>query len=443
MSVAVRFAPSPTGYLHIGNIRSALMNWLFARKRGGHFLLRLDDTDDLRSTAAYAAAIKEDLGWLGLTHDSLVRQSDRLDRYRLALERLKESGRAYPCFDTAEELEMKRKLALGRGRPPIYDRAALRLSQAEIAALIASGRKPHWRFKLAATRLSFEDLIRGTTELDMASISDPVLVREDGRFLYLLASVVDDIELKISHVIRGEDHVTNAGVQIEMFEALGAEPPAFAHFALFTGAGGEGLSKRHGALAIRDLRDAGIEALAILSLLATLGTGHAVEPRPSLDALVADFDLGRLSRAPTRFDPEQLKLVNAKLLHQMPFEAVKDRLERLGVEGGAAFWGAVRGNVETLKDAAGLWRIVTGPVERPALDADFLREAAKHLPAEPWNDETWGAWTKAVAASTGLKGKELFLPLRLALTGMDHGPEMKKLLPMIGRSQVMSRLLLS
>jgi glutamyl-tRNA synthetase len=440
MTLNVRFAPSPTGNLHVGNIRSAILNWLFARKGQGQFTLRLDDTDDVRSTEEFAQSIQNDLQWLGLTYDHLERQSARLDRYQAALDTLAAKGLAYPCFETGDELELKRKLALSRGRPPVYDRAALKLSDAERAALIAQGKKPHWRFKLSGKPVTWTDMIRGPVSIETSSLSDPVMVREDGRFLYLLASVVDDIDMGMTHIIRGEDHVTNSGVQIEMFEALGAKSPNLGHFALLTGAGGEGLSKRHGAMAIRDLRKDGIEPMTILSLIAKLGTSDAITPFNDLNALVADFDIGKLSRAPARFDPEALTALNAKLLHQLPYDHVADRLAELGVGGGAEFWDAVRGNLARLEDAKIWWTIVDQPLSPPDNDQAFLSAATRHLPDGPVNLETWGEWTKAVSAALGVKGKALFMPLRLALTGQEHGPEMKKLLPFIGREKILSRL---
>lgn len=440
MGVAVRFAPSPTGHLHVGNIRSAILNWLYARKAGGSFLLRMDDTDDTRSSRAFETAQIEDLAWLGLTHDRFARQSERLDRYRAAMETLREAGRVYPCYETAEELELKRKLLLGRGKPPVYDRAALRLTEADRARLEAEGRTPHWRFKLAPGQGAWDDMIRGPVRIEMDSLSDPVVVRGDGRFLYLLASVVDDIDFGITHVIRGEDHVTNSAVQIQMFEALGAASPALGHFALLTGASGEGLSKRHGAASIRDLRAEGVEAMAIVSMIAKLGTSDAIEARTDLAQVIADFDIGHLGRAPARFDPEALASLNAKVLHHLSHDQVASRLAALGVGGGDTFWEAVRGNLERLSDATIWWRVVDGVITPMVEDGAFLERAAGLLPRGAWDETTWGQWTAAVTQATGAKGRALFLPLRRALTGLDHGPEMKKLLPLIGPEKVSSRL---
>ncbi|MGE5767303.1 MAG: glutamate--tRNA ligase [Bacteroidota bacterium] len=437
----VRFAPSPTGLLHVGNARQALVNWLFARAEGGRFLLRIDDTDSERSTPAFAAAIEEDLRWLGLDWDEKAVQSERLDRYAAAAERLKASGRLYPCYETPEELGLKRKVALAAGRPPIYDRAALALSEAERARLEAGGRRPHWRFKLLAGEIAWDDLVRGPVAFQGENLSDPVLLREDGRPLYTFTSVVDDIELDISHVIRGEDHVANTAVQVQLFEALGGAEgggvPAFGHLPLIAGAGGEALSKRLGSLSLASLREDGIEAMAVNGTLARLGTADPVEPLPDLAALVAGFDLSRFGRGTPKFDPAELEAFNARVLHVLPFAAVAERLPD-GFD--AALWEAVRPNLTRLAEAEAWLAICRGPVVPVIEDAAFAGRAAELLPPEPWDAETWGTWTAAVKQETGRKGKELFRPLRLALTGLDHGPELKALLPLIGRERAEARL---
>jgi glutamyl-tRNA synthetase len=440
MTTVVRFAPSPTGKLHVGNIRAALTNYLFARKSGGKFLLRLDDTDTERSTEENAQGIYRDLAWLGLKHDLFAKQSERAPQHNAAADNLRAMGRLYPCYETADELDRRRKRQLAQHKPPIYDRAALKLTDEQKAAFEAQGRKPHWRFKLSGASVEFNDIIRGPVHIETASLSDPVLIREDGRFLYTLPSVVDDIDFKITHIIRGEDHVTNTGVQIEIFEALGAPVPAFAHFSMLVGAGGEALSKRLGSLAIEGLREDGVEPQAINSLLAKLGTSDPVVPRATLDELVADFDLTKFSRAPAHFDPADLKTLNHKLLHGMSYDAVAGDLQRLGVGGGAAFWEAVRDNIELLKDARGWWQVVEGPLEPVIEDAAVAEAARALLPNGPFTDATWGDWTAAVSAKTGAKGKALFRPLRLALTGQPHGPEMRKLLPLIGPERAAKRL---
>jgi len=449
--VTVRFAPSPTGRIHIGNARTALINWLFARKTGGRFLLRFDDTDAERSREEYAEAITRDLAWLGIVPDLVERQSARAERHRAAADRLRASGRLYACYETPDELERRRKRQLARGLPPVYDRAGLGLGEEERRALEAEGRRPHWRFRLSNTApdggighrdVTWDDLVLGRRSIDLGSLSDPVLVREDGTYLYTLPSVVDDIELGITHVIRGDDHVANTAVQIDLFEALGGPVPVFGHHNRLTTASGEGLSKRLGSLSVGALCEAGYEPMAVASLAVLIGTSDAVEPAPDLDALAETFDLSHVSHSSARFDPDDIGLLNARLLHAMPYEAAAERLAGLGIGGGAEFWETVRANITRFAEAADWWRVVTGPIE-PVVEADdrgFLETARELLPPEPWDAETWGAWTGAVKAATGRKGKALFLPLRQALTGRDHGPDMAALLPLIGRTAALERL---
>ncbi|HEV2651357.1 MAG TPA: glutamate--tRNA ligase [Rhizomicrobium sp.] len=431
----VRIAPSPTGYLQVGNGRAAVLNALFAKKSGGKFMLRIDDTDDTRSTREYEDAIIEDYAWLGLNHDIFARQSDRFALYEAAAEKLKASGRLYPAYETPEELERRRKRQMAMHKPPVYDRAALALTAEDRAKLEADGRKPHWRFKLSHRKVAWNDLIRGHTEIDTATLSDPVLIREDGRFLYTLPSVVDDIEFGITHIIRGEDHVTNTAPQVEIFEALGASAPAFAHFPLFVLAGGEVLSKRLGSLSIRAQREEGIEPMALASYLAKIGTSDAIESRLTIEALAADFDFTKIARAPAQFDVAELAALNGKLLHTLPYEAVADR-----ITGGPAFWDAVKPNLTKLADTATWAAVVNGPVTPVIEDVTLAAHAAAILPPEPWDETTWGSWTKAVGTATGAKGRALFHPLREALTGRGDGPELKKLLPLIGRERVLARL---
>jgi glutamyl-tRNA synthetase len=440
MSVTVRFAPSPTGRIHAGNIRTALLNWMFARQRGGRLLFRLDDTDVMRSTEAFADGIREDLTWLGLGWDQEVKQSDRTQLYAAAIDKLKGCGRLYPAYERQEELELKRKRQLARGRPPVYDRAALKLTHAERAKIEAEGGKPHWRFKLETRDVVWNDLVRGEQHVDAASLSDPVLVRADGSYLYTLPSVVDDIDLGITHVIRGEDHVANTAPQIQLFEALGATHPAFGHHNLLVGAEGQALSKRDRSLSIEGMREEGLEPLAVASYSATIGTSDPVAPHASLDELVAHFAFGKLSRAPARFDIEELRALNAKLLHGLPYEAVAARLAAMGIGGGEAFWLAVRSNLAVLSDAKMWWQVVDGPLQPVIADAALCAQAAALLPPEPFDGATWERWSAEVKQATGAKGKALFQPLRLALTGRDHGPELKLLLPLIGRARALARL---
>jgi glutamyl-tRNA synthetase len=436
----VRIAPSPTGLLHVGNIRTALINYLFTRKAGGQFMLRIDDTDTDRSKPEYETAILEDLAWLGLRHDIFARQSERTARYEAAAAALRAANILYPCYETADELDRRRKRQLAAHKPPVYDRAAINLSPDDRAKLEAEGRRPHWRFRLSRTNIHWRDAVRGEVNIDTATLSDPVLIREDGRFLYTLPSVVDDIDFKISHVIRGEDHVVNTAVQIEITYALGGEPPSYAHTTLLMGAGGEALSKRIGSLSMRDLRAEGIEPMAVLSLLSKLGTSDPVAPKRDMGELIAAFDLTHMGRAPAQFDLNDLKTLNHKLYHITPYKDVAVRLSQLGICVGEEFWLAVRDNLQTLSDAKDWYQVVEGPVTPEMTDPAILLAAREMLPSGHYDDATWSAWTGAITAKTGAKGKALFQPLRLALTARTHGPEMKKLLPLIGRDRALKRL---
>lgn len=440
----VRFAPSPTGRIHIGNARTAFMNFLFAKRHHGQFILRFDDTDVERSREEYAEAIEIDLAWLGIRPDLTVRQSQRHRFYDAAAQKLREEARLYPCYETAEELERRRRRQQARGRPPIYDRAALALTAADREKLESEGRRPHWRFKLDHQIVRWDDLVRGESHIDCASLSDPVLVREDGSYLYTLPSVVDDIEFKISAIIRGEDHVTNTAVQIQLFEALAGPgtAPQFGHHNLLTSASGEGLSKRSGALSIAALRESGIEPLALAALAVLTGTSDSVHPIQSLDELAADFELTHVSRNQARFDPVELAGLSARTLHQMPYVAARDRLAAQDIAGhkAEAFWLAVRGNLSKFLDVVDWWRIVEGEIEPIIEDEDYASTARRLLPPEPWDAHTWGEWTAALKAASGRKGRALFHPLRLALTGREEGPELAALLPLIGRAKAEARL---
>jgi len=442
MSPVVRFAPSPTGRIHIGNARTALLNYLFAKSQGGTFVLRFDDTDLERSREEYAVSIEEDLRWLGALPDVIVKQSQRFDLYDRATQLLKDKGLLYPAYESADELDRKRKRQQARGLPPVYDRSALSLTAEDIAKLEAEGRRPHWRFKLTHEVLNWNDGIRGPSHIDTASLSDPVLIREDGTYLYTLPSVVDDIDLKITHVIRGEDHVTNTAVQVQLFQALGAVAPIFAHHNLLMSASGEGLSKRTGALSIAGLRESGVEALAVASLAVLTGSSDAVTAVPSLDALMARVDLTHISRNPAKFDPAELETLTARTLHELSFESVEARLAARSVSGAQApaFWAAVRGNLTRFEDVDIWWAVVAGDISPIVEDAAFLAQAAALLPEGDFDSTTWSAWTKAVKEQTGAKGRGLFHPLRLALTGKEQGPELAALLPLIGRVKAVARL---
>jgi glutamyl-tRNA synthetase len=439
MTVVTRFAPSPTGRLHVGNIRTALLNWLYAHANGGRFVLRIDDTDAARSEERFVDAIRADLAWLGLIPDGEVRQSQRFDRYEARFQALVDDGRIYPAYETAQELELKRKIQLGRGLPPVYDRAALALSDAERARLEADGVRPHWRFKLDRdAAIGWNDLIRGPQSFDPATMSDPVVRRADGSWLYMLPSAIDDVELGITHVVRGEDHVSNTALQLQMFAAMQAAPPSFAHAALLTGSEGK-LSKRLGSLGVDHFREAGIEPQAVLALLARIGTSQPVEPFVDPASLAAAFDFAHFGRAPARFDEAELAQLNARIVHQLSYDAVAGRLPE-GMS--PAAWDAVRPNLNTVADAAEWWRIVEGPiaVAPAAEDREFLVAAATIAATLDWAADPWHALTAALKARTGRSGRALFLPLRRALTGLNHGPDMAALLPLIARDEAVRRL---
>lgn len=440
MTVVTRFAPSPTGHLHVGNLRTAIHNWLFAKANGGEFWLRIDDTDPARSEERFVEGIRADLGWLGLVPDGEVRQSARFALYEDAFDRLVAAGRIYPCYESAEELDIRRKILLSRGLPPVYERTALALTPEERSAKEAAGIAPHWRFRLDHDApIGWTDLVRGEQHFDPRLLSDPVIRRADGSWLYMLPSSVDDIAMGVTHVVRGEDHVSNTAVQVQMFEAMGAPVPRFAHAALLTGAEGK-LSKRLGSLGTDHFREIGIEPATLLSKLARLGTADPVEPYVDAAPLIAGFDFYRFGRAPARFDEAELLQLNARIVHALPFEAVAARLPA-GMD--AAAWAAIRPNLSTVADAADWWSIVTGPVAPPALDDSdraYCREAAGVAASLDWGTDPWHALTGALKGTTGRGGKALFLPLRLALTGRPQGPDMAALLPLIGREQAVARL---
>jgi glutamyl-tRNA synthetase len=436
----LRFAPSPTGYLHVGNLRTAVANALFAARHGGHLMLRMDDTDSARSRPEYEAAIQEDLRWLGIAWDQYARQSERMDRYQAAAERLKTSGHLYACFESEEELAAKRAMRLKRRLPPVYDRAMLALTPEQRAAAEANGKRPYWRFKLSGETVTWTDLVFGERRVKLPSVSDPVLIRADGTPLYTFTSVVDDLEFGVTHIIRGEDHVTNTGIQIDLMAALGGKPGdiAFAHLPLLTDAEGGKLSKRFDSLSVRSLRKDGLEPDAIIAYLARLGSADDMAPLTRAE-VVESFDLGRMSHSAAIFDPRQLLAINRHLLQRLSFAEVAERLPPGATE---AFWLAVRGNLDLLSEARDWWRIVSDDIVPPAQpeEAAFLAAAAEHLPGEPWDATTATAWTKALGAVTARRGKALFHPLRLALTGEESGPELRDLLPLIGRDRTERRL---
>jgi glutamyl-tRNA synthetase len=442
MTVKVRFAPSPTGMMHVGNARTALITWLFARKHGGHYLLRIDDTDLERSKVEFEEAIEEGLNWLGLNWDHKDNQKNRMAFYEKKIEALKASGRIYACYETPEELALKRKTQLSRGKPPIYDRGSLGLSDSEKQKFEDEGRKPHWRFLLEAKPIEWNDLIRGPVKFNGADLSDPVVLREDGSPLYHLCSVIDDVDFEITHIVRGEDHVSNTATHVQMFEALGAQPPEFAHLPLISDSEGGKLSKRLGSISLRDLRDdVGLEPMAVISLMTRLGTSDPIEPFSDIKPLIEGFDFAKFSRGTPKFDSDELLRLNAKILHEKSFADVKDQLSAMGLNAiDEAFWLAVRPNIEVLKDVKEWWDVAKGPIQPVIDDPAFIAEAATLLPPAPWDHSTWNVWTNAVKDQTGRKGKQLFMPLRQALTGMEHGPELASLLVLIGPEKAKERL---
>ena len=451
MTLTVRFAPSPTGNIHIGNSRTALVNWIYAKKNDGHFILRYDDTDLARSKQEFADQILKDLNWMGIEPDRIERQSERFSSYDEAAEDLRSRGLLYACYETPDELDRKRKRQLARGLPPIYDRTGLNLSEEEKNNFEAEGRKPHWRFlipnfdgspeNMIRTNITWNDVVRGEQTIDLASMSDPVLIRGDGTYLYTLPSVVDDIEMGVTHIIRGDDHVTNTAAQITIFKALGAAAPEFGHHNLLTTASGEGLSKRKGSLSIASLNEDGYEPMAVASLAVLIGTSLAVEPVPTMDELAQKFDPSIITKSAAKFDVAELDSLNRKLVHTKPYSSAREKLEAAGVDGGEEFWNVVRENIERLPDAAIWWQMVEHAT--PIIgkdDAEFLEQAKSLLPDEPWDGDTWSKWTSAIKQRTGRKGKNLFMPLRKALTGMEHGPELAAILLLVGRQRVLERL---
>jgi glutamyl-tRNA synthetase len=440
MSVITRFAPSPTGMLHVGNMRTAIVNWLFTKKMNGKFMLRMDDTDLERSKDEFKEGIIEDLKWVGLNWDIYATQSSRVDRYNKVKEQLIKEGRLYECYETPEELDTKRKIQASSGRPPIYDRAALKLTDEQKQKYRDQGRKPHYRFLLNEDMIVWSDMVKGEMKFDPAHLSDPILVREDGTMTYMISSTIDDIDFEITHIIRGEDHVSNTAIQVQLFKALGCNPPECGHLALIQSKEGK-ISKREGGFDIRSLKEDGIESLTLISFLSALGTSRPIVPYTNVEEVINDFDLKSFSLSPTNYSFEELERLNQKIVSHYNFAEVKNRLIELGCKGiDEKFWLAVRANINTVAEALTWWQICKSPIGLVKQDAEFLHQAAQVLPEGDIDENTWGSWTKKVAESTGRKGKELFAPLRLALTGMDHGPELKQMLPLIGREEVIKRL---
>lgn len=447
MTVTLRFAPSPTGNLHVGNIRVAILNWFFVKQKQGKLILRLDDTDKERSKIEYVESIKRDLQWLGLQWDQTFSQSERFERYDYIIEKLKKEGHLYPCYETPQELDLKRKLQLSQGKPPIYDREALNLTEAQKEKYAAENRKPHWRFKLKEGKVHWHDLVRGMVEIEPTKMSDPVLVREDGVPLFTLTSVIDDTDTNISHIFRGEDHVANTAIQIQIFESIGAEKPEFAHFPLILDKDGHGLSKRMKSLSINDLREKSIEPSVINAFLLHLGSSEHIDAQTSTDKLIQEFNLDKFGRAAPKFDESELFKLNAKFLHQLSYEEVKNKIDKLDLKDETIankFWHCIRENIDTMDDVK-IWKSICfgdeigQAIELNEDDQRYRDTALKLLPSEPWDENTWGQWTSELKQETGRKGKNLFMPLRRMMTGFDHGPELKFLLPLLGRERLINR----
>ena len=440
MTTVSRFAPSPTGLLHLGNIRTALINWLYARTNNGKFILRIDDTDLERSKDEYISQIKYDLDWLGIDFDETFNQSSRFDRYREQFEKLKADGRIYPCYETPEELERKRKLLIAAGGKQVYDRSAMELTDQQKKDYEAEGRKPHWRFLLKTERMKWDDLLKGEIDIDLTSLSDPVLFREDGVPLYTFSSAVDDIDYGITNVIRGDDHTSNTAVQVEIINALDQNKITFAHHALLKASSGDKLSKRDNVISISSFREANMEPISILSLLATIGTSNSIELKDNIDQIKSEFKLSTISTSPGRIEIDVLNALNKKQVQKYNFSEIEERLKKIDEKIDQKFWETIRGNLNVVEDIKQWTDIVFNSETIKPSDKDYIKIAMELIPDDPWNDETWGLWTSAIKEKTGRKGKDLFLPLREAFTGLNHGPEMKLLIQLLGREKIIERV---
>ena len=440
MTTVTRFAPSPTGLLHLGNIRTALINWLYARTNNGKFILRIDDTDLERSKDEYISQIKYDLDWLGIDYDETFNQSSRFDRYREQFEKLKADGRIYPCYETPEELERKRKLLIAAGGKQVYDRSAMELTDQQKKDYEAEGRKPHWRFLLKTERMKWDDLLKGEIDIDLTSLSDPVLFREDGVPLYTFSSAVDDIDYGITNVIRGDDHTSNTAVQVEIINALDQNKITFAHHALLKASSGDKLSKRDNVISISSFREANMEPISILSLLATIGTSNSIELKDNINQIKSEFKLSTISTSPGRIEIDVLNALNKKQVQKYNFSEIEERLKKIDEKIDQKFWETIRGNLNVVEDIKQWTDIVFNSETIKPSDKDYIKIAMELIPDDPWNDETWGLWTSAIKEKTGRKGKELFLPLREAFTGLNHGPEMKLLIQLLGREKIIERV---
>ncbi len=436
-----RFAPSPTGFLHIGNVRSALINWAHINNKNGEFFLRIDDTDSERSKVEFINAIEEDLKWLGIKWQKSFRQSERISLYNSKVDILKKSKRLYPCFETQEELALKRKNQLSLGNPPIYDRSSVSLTKEKIKSLIDSGKKPHWRLKLEDKIIEWNDLIKGKVSFDSKNLSDPILIREDGSFLYHLPSVADDIEEGITDIIRGEDHISNTAFHIQIFEALNADVPKFGHHPFLTDDKGKGLGKRLGSLSIRNLKEDGFENITIINYLLKIGTSQNLTKIKELKNVRDSFDINTLAASSPKFSIDSLKLLNKDILKSYNFSEVKNKFLDLDIKDVTEdFWNFVKNNINFFSETKFWWHIVNSDEIYEIKDKEYLHIAANLLPLDPFTTKSWEEWTENINKKTGKKGKELFMPLRIALTGLEKGPELKYLMPLLDRKKIVRKL---
>ncbi len=439
--MVLRFAPSPTGLLHVGNLRTAIINWLFAKKHDYDFLLRIDDTDDTRSKKEYVDFIEEDLKWIGLEWSLKYAQSDRLGAYDDAFNYLKSNNLIYRCFETDEELSLKRARQRSAGLPPVYDRSSLRISKDKIIQYESEGRSSYWRLKLPDKPIIWKDKIYGEVRFDSKSYSDPVIIRADGRYLYTITSVVDDIYSKVSNIIRGSDHLTNSGIQIYLFQALGSKAPNFFHHSLMTSADGEPLSKRIGSLSIRGIRESGIEPEVLLNYLTFVGDITNQSEFYEISELAKNFDAQKLSKSNAPFDERLLKEVNSGFLQQQNYDFFKKKSDLLGLKQvPKEFWGAVKNNIKVFDEIKDWTEVIYGNIQPVIDDPEYINLALNLIPEVDFNELSWQNWTETIKEKSGRKGKKLFMPLRLSITGKDFGPEMAKLLPLIGKEKTLSRL---
>lgn len=438
--VITRFAPSPTGLIHIGNARTALISWLYARSQNGKFILRIDDTDTKRSQDRYVKAIKEDLNWLGVNWDTEFHQHTRMDKYEEAKKILIDSGRLYPCYETEEELAIKKKNLLNRNLPPIYDRAALKLTDKQKKEYEARGIKPYWRFLLHDEEIKWHDKVKGELLFSANKLSDPVLIRADNTLTYSLASVVDDIDYKITDIIRGEDHVSNSAMHIQLFQALNASPPQFAHLSLIK-TKEQQISKRTGGFDLQSLRNNEIEPLVIISFLSRIGSSDPIQNKYSLEEIISEFDLKKYSKSTVNYDEQDLFRLNKKYIHEVEYSAIKKHLLDLNMDYiDKDFWYSVRSNLDKISDAKLWWDICHSSITPKITDIQFTSYIATLLPKEKWNENTWDTWIANIQKNLNKKGKELYMPIRLALTGQPNGPELKTLILLLGKEKVISRL---